>query len=71
MAEESFNGRLCLAHAHRTTSRNEHADDGPLDHPIAEPERLGRFSLEPAATPRLWNNARKRLENARERWRMV
>ena len=71
MAKESFNGGLCLAHAHRTTSRNEHADDGPLDHPIAESERLGRFSLEPAATPRLSNNARKRIENPRERWGMV
>ena len=66
MAEPSFNGRPRLAHAHRTTSRHEHVYDGPLDHPIAKPQRLGRLSPEPGARPRLGNPVGKRLQNARQ-----
>jgi hypothetical protein len=64
MAKESFNGGLCLAHAHRTTSLNEHADDGPLDHPIAEPERL--WALQPRAGGNT-STLEQRPETPRER----
>ena len=71
MPEEPLDRRVRLPHIHRASSLNQSLDHGPLNDTVAEPKRPRRLRRAPRADDLLRNTARKRIENARKRWRMV
>jgi hypothetical protein len=60
-----------LPHVHRAISLHQSLDHGPLNHAVAETKRPRSLRHGSGAAEMLRNIARKRIENARERWRMV
>jgi hypothetical protein len=71
MSEEPFDCRPGLPHTHRAISLHQSLNDGPLDHAVAETKRPRSLRRAPVAADLPRNAARKSIENARQRWRMV
>jgi hypothetical protein len=71
MSEELFDCPMGLPHVHPAISLFQSLDHGPLNHAVAETNRPPRVRLKPGAADLLRNTARKCIENARKRWRMV
>jgi hypothetical protein len=71
MPEEPFGYRMRLPPAHRAISLHQSLNDGPLDHAVAETKRPRSLRRAPVAADLPRNTARKSIENARQRWRMV
>ena len=67
ISEEPFDGDMRVPHIHRAISVPHDPDDGSLDHAVAGTSLRHRSIV---ATP-VRKTRRKRVENARKRWRMV
>jgi hypothetical protein len=58
MSEKPFDRGVRVPHVHRTISLHQSPDHGPLDHPIAEAERLRMLKLGPRAADLRQHSAR-------------
>jgi hypothetical protein len=60
-----------LPHVHCAIRARQSPDHSPLNNAVAETERPRSLTLGPVAADLLRHTARKHVENARKRWRMV
>ncbi len=70
-SEQPFDRGVDLPHVHRAISLRQGLDHGPLNHAVSETTRSRRLKRRSGAVDLLRDNARKSVENARKRWRMV
>ena len=71
ISEELFDCPMGLPHVHGATSLHQSRGHGPLNHAVAETKRPRSLGPGAGAADLFPNTARKRIENARQRWRMV